>query len=180
MEIEIGATTIRALRGDLTTLEVDAIVNAANPGLTHGGGVAAAIVRAGGTVVQHESDRWVAEHGPLLPGTAALTTAGAMPARCVVHVAGPVYRAGRDNQRLLRLAVAAALDAASAAGCRSVALPAISAGVFGYPLDEATAVIASEAAAWSSRHPDSLDAISLVGFDERVTEAFAAGIAALG
>jgi putative ATPase len=161
-------------------MDVDAIVNAANEHLMHGGGLAAAIVRAGGRVIQDESDRWVAEHGPLSPGTAAVTGAGAMPARFVVHVAGPRYRSGRDNEGLLRTSVAAALAAAAEHGCRTVALPAISAGIFGYPLDDAAAVIASEAVSWADANPHALDEILLVGFDARVTAAFSRGIAAAG
>jgi putative ATPase len=158
---------------------VDAVVNAANEYLEHGGGLAGAIVAAGGWEIQEESDRWVAEHGPLSPGVAAVTGAGGMPARLVVHVAGPRYRPGQDNEGLLRSAVRAALDAAAARGCRTLAMPAISAGIFGYPLAEAARVIADESAAWARAHPGALDEIRLVGFDDRATDAFAAGLAAL-
>jgi O-acetyl-ADP-ribose deacetylase len=165
-------TEITAVTGNLTMQRVDAVVNAANEHLQHGGGVALAIARAGGPAVQEESDRWVAEHGPLSPGVAAVTTAGDMAARVVVHVAGPRYRDGQDNAGLLGQAVAAALDAAVAEGCRTVALPAISAGVFGYPLDQAAAVIAGAVRAWIAGHPDRLDEIRLVGRDEATTGAF--------
>lgn len=165
-------TPIRAVRGDITAMAVDAVVNAANVHLQHGGGVALAISRAGGPAIQEESDRWIAEHGPLAPGIAATTTAGDMPARAVVHVAGPVYGADPGDERLLATAVEAALDAAHAAGCRSVAMPAISAGVYGYPLREATRVIATTAARWTRAHPDAMDEILLVGFDEPTTAAF--------
>ncbi len=166
-----------AVQGDLTAQEVDAVVNAANEHLAHGGGVAAALVRAGGPVVQIESDGWVAEHGPLTPGTAAVTSAGNMPARWVVHVVGPRYREEQDNEGLLRQAVTAALDAAAGLGARSVALPAISAGVFGYPRDQATAVIATACLAWTEAHPEALDEVRLVGYDAAVTADFAAGLA---
>jgi putative ATPase len=171
-------TTVHAARGDITAMDVDAVVNAANEALVHGGGLAAAIVRAGGEVVQEESDRWVERHGRVTPGRAAVTTAGAMPAEVVVHVAGPVYLADQDNEGLLRTAVAAALDAAAAAGCRSVAVPAISAGIYGYPPEEATAVIAAEALAWAGTHPGALDEIRLVGFDSETVQLFCDGIAA--
>jgi len=180
MEITVGATTITAEQGDLTTLEVDAIVNAANERLAHGGGLAGAIVRMGGYVIQEESNAWVLEHGPLTPGTAAVTGAGALPCRAVIHVAGPVYRNGRDNEGLLRTAVGAALAVAAGEGYRSIALPAISAGIFGYPKEEAAAVIASEAAAWAGEHPNALHLIRLVGLNEVVTAAFADGLRAAG
>ncbi len=175
----IAGTTITSLCADLTGQEVDAIVNAANEHLQHGGGLAGAIVRAGGWEIQDESDRWMAEHGPLSPGRGAVTGAGRLPARFVIHVAGPRYREGQDNEGLLRTAVRAALDAAAMERCRTVALPAISAGIFGYPPAAAARVIAAEAAAWARDHPGSLDEIRLVGFDDDAAEAFAAGLALL-
>lgn len=165
-------TRIAALQADITTLEVDAIVNAANRHLQHGGGVALAIAHAGGPIIQIESDEWVAEHGPLEPGVAAVTSAGEMPSDIVVHVAGPIHDEGQDNEGLLRAAVSAALDAASDEGCRSVALPAISAGIYGYPLTKATSVIASEVQAWADDHPDAFDRVLLVGYDATTTRAF--------
>lgn len=170
-------TRIEAARADITTLDVDAIVNAANEHLQHGGGVAAAISRAGGPSIQQESDEWVRGHGPLEPGVAAVTGAGDMPARIVVHVAGPRFRDGQDNEGLLRAAVEAALEAAADEGARSMAMPAISAGVFGYPLGEATAVIADTARSWVEAHPGKLDRILLVGYDEEATEAFRRALA---
>ncbi len=170
-------TRITAVQGDLTTQQVDAIVNAANEHLSHGGGVAAAIVRAGGTVIQDESDAWIDEHGPLSPGVAAVTSAGAMPARWVVHVAGPRYRGDPEDPARLALAVGTALDAAAAAGARTVALPAISSGIFGYPLGEATAVIADAARNWCAEHPEALAEVRLIGWDAATTTAFAGALA---
>jgi putative ATPase len=178
MEITVGRTTIRAAQGDLTALDVDAVVNAANERLAHGGGLAAALVRAGGRVIQDESDAWVLERGPLTPGTAAVTGAGDLPATSVVHVAGPVYRQDRDNEELLRKAVDAALAAAAGAGHRSVAMPALSAGIFGYPVEEATGVISSQAARWAEEHPNALHLVLLVGYDEATAAGFAAGLRA--
>ncbi|MDJ0925926.1 MAG: glutamate racemase, partial [Acidimicrobiia bacterium] len=137
MDMATG-TDILVVTGDLTRQNVDAIVNAANNRLQHGGGVAAAIVRAGGRVVQEESNAWIQRNGVLPPDGAAVTTAGSMPARHVIHVAGPIHREDQDNEGLLRSAVKAALDAAADVGARSVAFPAISAGIYGYPVAEAT------------------------------------------
>ncbi|MFN2556717.1 MAG: macro domain-containing protein [Nitriliruptorales bacterium] len=174
---EIAGATVVALSGDLTKQEVDVIVNAANAELQHGGGVAAAIAKAGGKDIQEESNAYVEEHGPLEVGEAATTTAGDMPARWVVHVAGPVYDEDSDqNEPHLRASVSAALDAAAQADARSVAFPAISAGVYGYPRDEATRVIAAEAAGWLRGHEGELDEVRLVGLDEETAQAFAAGI----
>ena len=169
-------SVVVAVRGDLATQQVDAVVNAANEHLAHGGGVAAALSRAAGPRLQEESDRWVEEHGPVDPGTAAVTGGGDLAAQWVVHVVGPRYREGQDNQGLLTQAVMTALDAAAGAGARSVALPAISAGIFGYPRREACAVIARTAAQWVGQNPGKLDEVRLVGWDDSTRDDFAAGL----
>jgi O-acetyl-ADP-ribose deacetylase len=165
-----------AVRGDLTSQRVDAVVNAANEHLAHGGGVAAALSRAAGPTLQKESDQWVEKHGPVGPGIAAVTGGGRLVARWVVHVVGPRYRPGQDNPGLLTQAVEAALDAAAGVGARSVALPAISAGIFGYPRPEACAVIARTASDWVGRNPGMLDEVRLVGWDDSTTADFVAGL----
>lgn len=172
--VDGGAVVVVA--GDLTRQDVDVVVNAANEQLAHGGGVAAALSRAGGPAVDEESRAWVREHGPIGPGQAAVTTAGDLPARHLVHVVGPRYRDGQDNEGLLRQAVRAALDAARDAGARSVALPAISAGVFGYPRADAGAVIADEAVRWLADSRGTVDEVRLVGFDDAAAGHFAAGL----
>ncbi|HSK21967.1 MAG TPA: macro domain-containing protein [Egicoccus sp.] len=177
MERHIGQTRVVALTGDLTAQQVDAIVNAANTELQHGGGVAGALSRAAGPSLQAESDAWVREHGPLTDGTAAVTAAGELPSQVVVHVAGPVYRAGRDdNESRLRAAVVAALDATAGHGLRSVAFPAISAGIYGYPRPEATRVLVEAVGDWLTDHPDLLDEIRLVGFDDAARDDFTAAL----
>ncbi len=177
--VDIAGTRIVARQGDLTVQQVDAIVNAANKDLQHGGGVAGAIASAAGPTLQRESDRWIDEHGRLQDGRAAVTGAGELPCRHVIHVAGPVHDPDRDdNESRLRAACRAALDAAREHDCRTVALPAISAGIYGYPPDEATAVLADEAAAWAREHDGALDEIRLIGLDEETTGLFGDGIRA--
>lgn len=171
---------VLVVQGDITLLDVDVIVNAANEHLAHGGGVAAAIARAGAPDVQAESDEWVAAHGPVQAGQAAITSAGAMPASSVVHVVGPRYREGQDNAAMLRLAVAAALDAAASLDARSIAVPAISAGIYGYPREEATAVIAAEAQRWLAANAAPIESIYLVAYDPATAGDFEAGLAAAG
>lgn len=173
---DVGDRRVRVVQGDLTALEVDAVVNAANERLSHGGGVAAALARAGGPDVQRESDAWVSDHGPVEPGQAAVTTAGEMPADVVVHVVGPRYGRGGDDEALLTQAVRAALDAAADHDSGSVALPAISAGIFGYPPDEATRVIAAACVDWLAAHDGSVADVVLVGYDDETAGLFADGV----
>ena len=173
---DVNEGVLTVVVGDLTAQDVDAVVNAANEQLQHGGGVAAALAKAGGPEVQAESDQWVAQHGEVGPGQAAVTTAGAMPAQTLVHVVGPRYRTGQDNEGLLRQAVEAALDGAREAGATSVAMPMLSAGIFGYPPEEAGAVIATAAAQWLGAQPGSVSEVRLVALDEASAEHFAAGL----
>jgi len=168
-------TSVKAVKADIAALTVDAIVNAANEELSHGGGVARAISRAGGPSIDTESVRWVREHGRVGPGRAAVTGGGDLPARWVIHVVGPRYRDGQDNPQLLRQAVLAALDAAASLDARSVALPAISAGIFGYPRREAARVIAATCLSWSG----ALQEILLVGYDQETCQDFSDALESL-
>lgn len=173
---DVSAVTV--VEGDITAQVVDVIVNAANAKLLHGGGVAAAISRAGGPVIDEESRAWVEANGPVRPGTAAVTTAGDMPAIDVVHVVGPVYTEGGDNEEGLRLAVTTALDTTQHLGASSVALPAISAGIYGYPMEEATAVIADAVVTWLDANPGVLTDVRLVAFGKETAEGFRAALRA--
>lgn len=176
---DVAGTDIVVLSGDITEQDVEVIVNAANERLEHGGGVAAAISEAGGPAIQEESDRHVDEHGPLGPGDAATTDGGKLEAGWVVHVVGPRHSGDRErDERLLRTAVDAALDAAAQTRARTVALPAISTGVFGYPMDEATHVICAAVADWVTENRGRLDEVRLVGFDAEAAHAFASGLEA--
>jgi len=141
MEVQIGNVRLELVRGDITEIDTEAIVNAANRRLTHGGGVAGAIVRKGGRVIQEESDAWVREHGPVPTGGAAITGAGRLKARYVIHAVGPIYDGTPRCAELLASAVRNSLALADERGIRSIALPAISTGIFGYPMDEAAGII---------------------------------------
>jgi len=175
----IATATLVAVGGDLTTMDTDVVVNAANERLAHGGGLAAALVRAGGERIQAESDAWVAANGPLAAGTAAVTGAGLLPAGHIVHVVGPRYMGSPDDPQRLAAAVTAALGAAADLGAATVALPAISAGIFGYPVADACRVITTAAASWLGEHPGTLSEVRLVAFDAAVADAFAAAVESL-
>jgi putative ATPase len=167
---------LTVVEGDLTAQRVDAVVNAANEMLQHGGGVAAAIVKAGGAEIQAESDRWVIRHGPLRLGQAAITGAGSMHAKWIVHVVGPRYREGKDNAGSLSRAVMAALDAAAEVGAVTIAMPAISAGIFGYPRPDACQVIVKACRQWDDANRGVLTEIRLVGYDQASAADFRAAM----
>jgi glutamate racemase len=177
--VRVGDATLSAVAGDITAMSVDAIVNAANTQLRHGGGVALAIARAGGPVIDEESAAWVREYGPLEPGVAALTSAGALPSSYVIHVAGPIHEPGAENAELLAAATLAALDLGTEIGASTIAMPAISAGIYGYPPDEATAVIAETTAEFLTDRTSSLRSVRLVGYDDAMAARFAEGLHAL-
>jgi O-acetyl-ADP-ribose deacetylase (regulator of RNase III) len=133
---------IELIEGDLTRQEVDAIVNAANSSLMGGGGVDGAIHRAGGPAIlascrEVRRTRWP---DGLPTGRAVATTAGDLPARWVIHTVGPVYAKHRDRSELLASSHTESLRVADELGARTVAFPAISTGVFGYPLEEAAPI----------------------------------------
>ena len=132
---------IELLEGDITTLSVDAIVNAANSHLQHGGGVAGAIVRRGGAEIQRESDRI----GYVPVGEAAVTGAGCLPAKYVIHAVGPRMGEG-DEDRKLENATRNALLRAEELRLRLVALPAISSGIFGFPIERCARIMLRTAA----------------------------------
>jgi len=133
---------IQIVQGDLTEENVDAIVNAANAYLQHGGGVAGAIVRRGGSEIQAESNAWVQQHGPVTHNQPAYTGAGQLPCRTVIHAVGPVWGEGDEDQKLAK-AVSSALALAEHLEIKSIALPAISTGIFGFPKERAARVILS-------------------------------------
>jgi O-acetyl-ADP-ribose deacetylase (regulator of RNase III) len=121
------------VRGDLLKEPVDAIVNAANGRLAHGGGVAGAISRAAGPALQEESDRMVAAHGPYSSGSAVVTGPGRLPFKGVIHAVGPRYGEGDEEAKLVA-ALGAAFACARARGWESVSFPAVSSGIFAVPL----------------------------------------------
>ena len=128
--------------GDITAVAVDAIVNAANSGLLGGGGVDGAIHRAGGPSILAECRELVAARGPCRPGDAVVTGAGDLPARWVIHTVGPIWgpSAAAEHDATLAAAYRRSLELAAELGARTVALPNISTGIYGFPKDRAADV----------------------------------------
>ncbi len=161
---------IALVRGDITKQEADAIVNAANGSLMGGGGVDGAIHRAGGPAILEECRRVRAERFPngLPTGKAVATTAGNLPARWVIHTVGPIYSASEEDPALLASCHRESLRIAEVLGARTVAFPAISTGVYRYPL-ELAASVAVEAVRDA---PASIEEVRFVLFDGRAHAAF--------
>lgn len=164
---------ISAVLGDITGQRVDAIVNAANNAMRGGGGVDGAIHRAGGPAVL--ADCIARFPAGLATGDAGWTTGGNLPARWVIHTVGPNFRAGQRDRRLLESCYRRALEVAEGLGAATVAFPLISAGVYGWPLDDAIDVAVSTLQGMTSRVAET----RLVAFDgatfERITARLAAG-----
>lgn len=134
MRVQIAASILELHQGDITRQEVDAIVNAANPALAGGGGVDGAIHAAGGESIMEETRQRYPEG--CKTGAAVASSAGLLPAKFIFHAVGPVWRGGMQGEaNLLKSAYQSCLNLAVLHSCRSVAFPAISTGVYGYPLD---------------------------------------------
>jgi O-acetyl-ADP-ribose deacetylase (regulator of RNase III) len=177
MQIQINHTVLELVQGDITKLDTDAIVNAANERLAHGGGVAGVISRKGGPAIQRESNEWVGRHGPVPTGSAAITSGGRLRARYVVHAVGPVYDGTPRSAELLGSAVRAALRTADEHRLKSVALPAISTGIFGYPMEEAARVMLRSAIAYLQGETE-LERVVFCLYGQRAFDIFSRELAA--
>lgn len=170
-----GGQRLEIVYGDITAETVDAIVNAANSRLVHGGGVAGVIVRKGGPDIQRESDAWVREHGAVSHEKPAFTGAGKLPCKVVIHAVGPVWGSG-DEQPKLAAAVRGSLALAEELNLTSIALPAISTGIFGFPGELAAHIFFETIAAYYQEHPQSgLRLVRLTLFDSPTLAVFMAG-----
>jgi O-acetyl-ADP-ribose deacetylase (regulator of RNase III) len=161
------------VQGDITEQDVEAVVNAANSSLLGGGGVDGAIHRRGGPAILEECRALRADRLPqgLPAGQAVATTAGRLPARWVIHTVGPVYARGEDRSDVLASAYRESLSLAEELGAATVAFPAVSAGVYGWPLDDAARIAVTTVRAHAAR---SVQQVRFVLFSPDVYAAFAA------
>ena len=164
--------SILIVQGDITTEETDAIVNAANEHLQHGGGVAWAISKRGGPTIQQESDEWVRTKGTVDHAHPAWTSGGQLPAKYVIHAVGPVWGVGGEDAKLSE-AVTGSLHVADELGLKSIAFPAISTGIFGFPKGRAAKVILEAIETYFEENTSSgVDIVKLVLFDQSTVDAF--------
>ncbi len=160
--------SLTLIQGDITQEKVDAIVNAANSYLKHGGGVAGAIVRKGGKIIQEESDNI----GYVPVGKAVLTSGGNLPAKSVIHAVGPRWGEGDEDDKLNN-AVLSSLKLADENNFKSISMPAISAGIFGFPKDRCAQILLSTIDEYLQSNPDSpLKEVRICLFDGPTTAEF--------
>ena len=168
MEVKVNSALIALVLGDITVEETDAIVNAANSGLRGGGGVDGAIHRAGGPSIMEECRKI----GSCPTGQAVVTGGGNLKARYVIHAVGPVYRGGgRGEADLLKSAYRESLKRVTEKGLTSVSFPAISAGVYGYPLEEAARIALTTAIDYVKDH-DEIQLVRFVLFSRDIYDVF--------
>ena len=161
MEVRIGKSTFEIKRGDITKEKCDAIVNAANPRLSPGGGVSRAIHRAAGPQLWEEAKKL----GGCQTGEAKITR-GYKLAKYVIHTVGPVYKGRKEDEEMLRKCYINSLNLAKEYGIKSIAFPAISTGVYGYPMEEAARVAISAIKEWLEENHVEMH-VKLVLYDEK-------------
>lgn len=174
MEFQVGKATLELIKGDLTDVEADAIVNAANSTLLGGGGVDGAIHHKGGPEILEECKRIRATEWPdgLPTGCAVITSGGNLKAKHVIHTVGPIWRGGfYDEAKLLKLAYRNSLKLAVANGLKTVAFPSISTGAYGYPVEEASRLAVGAVKEFLEKE-DLLERVIFVMFSERDFEVY--------
>jgi O-acetyl-ADP-ribose deacetylase (regulator of RNase III) len=179
--ITIAGCRLMLAQGDITLVAVDAVVNAANHSLLGGGGVDGAIHRRGGPEILAACKRLRATQYPegLPTGEAAITTAGRLLARHVIHTVGPVYSGRPEVAALLAACHTSSLELAVRESIRTVAFPAISTGVYGYPVELAAPIALGATIAHLEAHPDAHDEVRFVLFDAATLATFVAALAAI-
>lgn len=165
--IQLGLSHLQLLKGDITTIKVDAIVNAANSALAGGGGVDGAIHRAGGPEIMQELDAIREKEGGCPTGQAVVTRAGRLPAQYVFHAVGPRYRDGRQGERdLLTSCYRNCLVLAAERNLKTISFPSISTGTYGYPIEEAAGLAVRTVADFLQQNRGSLHTVKLIQFSD--------------
>eukprot|EP01089_Gocevia_fonbrunei_P009080 TRINITY_DN2100_c0_g1_i1.p1 TRINITY_DN2100_c0_g1~~TRINITY_DN2100_c0_g1_i1.p1 ORF type:complete len:331 (-),score=80.88 TRINITY_DN2100_c0_g1_i1:127-1023(-) len=171
--ISTSGHKIQVRCGDMTKEKVDVIVNAANKHLDHASGLAGAIVKKGGEIIQMESDIWISENGKVGDGDIAITGAGELPAKKIVHAVGPIWHGGEELEMLtLRSCVWESFKKTEELGYKSISVPAISSGIFRFPKDLCAEIIFETALDWFKGNPKNLHEIRFTNFDQDTVNFF--------
>jgi putative ATPase len=164
---------VEIVKEDITKQAVDCIVNAANSSLQHGGGVALAISRNGGYKIQEESDEYIKKNGKVPTGEVAVTSAGNLKARYIIHAVGPIWHGGTSNEdTLLYNAVINSLKKAEELGCSSVAIPAISSGIYGFPIKRCAKIFNNALKDFLKNEPKNLKIVKICDIRKNVVDIF--------
>lgn len=165
--LQLGLCQMQLLKGDITRIAVDAIVNAANSALAGGGGVDGAIHAAGGPEIMRGLDEIRLRIGRCETGSAVVTSAGRLPARYVFHAVGPRYRDGKQGEpELLASCYSTCLHLAAQNEVKTISFPSISTGIYGYPIEEAADIAVRTVANWLLQHSEPVRTVKLVQFSE--------------
>ena len=178
MIIKVGGKIIELVKGDITDLQVDCIVNAANSQLKLGGGVAGAIRRKGGPQIQRECDEIIARRGSVPTGEAVITSGGKLKAKYVIHAVGPVYGEGNEDDKL-KNATINSLRLADEYGIKSIAFPAISTGYFGLPKDKCAKNMLSATISYLKEGGTGLERVIFCLYDDETYRIFAETLSSL-
>jgi len=174
-EIKEGEVSIQVRHGDMTTEDVDAIVNAANSSLDHASGLAGAIIKKGGKVIQDESDLYVAKKGKVDEGGVVVTSAGKLPCKYVFHAVGPMWHGGKEGEEIiLGMTVRSCLEKADELKLTRISLPAISSGIFGFPKEKCATLMFEMARSYAkeTKGKSTLKEIRFTNFDDRTVDIF--------
>ncbi|MEM3063891.1 MAG: macro domain-containing protein [Candidatus Nitrosotenuis sp.] len=167
IELKINDKSLKVLKADITERNVDAIVNAANSHLQHGGGVAAAIVRKGGYIIQQESNKI----GYVPVGSAVLTTAGNLRCKAVIHAVGPRMGEGNEDDKL-KQSITSVLRLATQHNFATLSIPAISSGIFGFPKDKCAKILIGQTKQFLQKEHTSLSIVEFCLFDDETLKHF--------
>jgi O-acetyl-ADP-ribose deacetylase (regulator of RNase III) len=171
-ELTLASAAVQLIKGDITLTDTDVVVNPANSQLKHGGGLAGLLAKKAGPDLQRESDSWVKVYGPVKHDSPAYTGAGELPFRYIIHAVGPIWGSG-DEKLKLKAAVEGALKTANDLGVQSIALPAISTGIFGFPLQPAAKVIISSIKEYFEKNSElGLKKVQVVLYDDQSASIF--------
>jgi len=175
VELKEGEVTIQVRHGDMTTEEVEAIVNAANSSLDHASGLAGAIIKKGGKVIQDESDLYVAKNGKVDEGCVVVTSAGKLPCKYVFHAVGPMWHGGKEGEEvILGMTVRSCLEKADELKLKSISISAISSGIFGFPKEKCATIMFEMTRSYvkEKQGKSTLKEIRFTNFDDRTVDIF--------